>query len=150
MFTYGLYVFGTSSVIGWITVVDVFDDRWLAEAFASRSSWSYAALWRQPQRRWSEVRTGVKVWHWFLDSSHRDKCFFRGLTRLSLGEGVAQLVERQTRDPKTRGFQPHQEYKKHLWEGIFRVIIVVLARCRVHYTRIRIIAYARWRSCSPC
>ena len=31
-------------------------------------------------------------------------------------DGVAQLVERQTQDPKTRRFEPRQEQKKNLSE----------------------------------
>ena len=31
-----------------------------------------------------------------------------------LGDGVAQLVERQTQDPMTRGSKPRQEHKKNV------------------------------------
>ena len=51
--------------------------------------------------------------------------------------GVAQLVERRTRDAKDPRFEPRlrQEEHERIYESLFRVKNVVLARCRcVHAT----------------
>ena len=45
-----------------------------------------------------------------------------------MGDGVAQLVERQTREPQTRGSNIRQGHKKAISE-FFRVKNVVLTRC---------------------
>ena len=61
-------------------------------------------------------------------------------------DGVAQLVERRTQDPKDRG--SNHVRSTHKIVSFFRVKNVVLARCRcaqppcVH-ARIRMITYAR-------
>ena len=54
-----------------------------------------------------------------------------GMTRRS-GDGVAQWVERRTRDPKTRGSNPVKSTRKMC--AIFRVKNVVLTRCRCAQT----------------
>ena len=49
------------------------------------------------------------------------------------GDGVAQLVERRTRDPKDRGSNPVSSTRKKC--EFFRVKNVVLTPCRCVYAR---------------
>ena len=70
--------------------------------------------------------------------------------------GLAQLVERWTRDLKTRGLKlnPVGSTRTNLWE-FFRVNKVMLTHCQCSqplcvYTCIRMITYAHYRCCSPC
>ena len=73
---------------------------------------------------------------------------------LTTGDGVAQLVERRTRDPKDRGSNPVRGTRKNC--EFFRVRNIVLTRCRCVqppcvYAHTRMITgYARYISCSPC
>ena len=70
------------------------------------------------------------------------KCLYRS----KWGDGVAQVVERWTRDPKTLGSNPVMITRK-MYEGFSESkIVLTLCRCAQPpcvYSRIRMITYAR-------